>query len=133
MLNMQYMHYNMQHMHTHPAYRRTPFLYDSNKKYDIICTKICKICTYPILVPKNAKICLLSPAYQQRVGRVLQLAVRGTKDRARLGWPFFCRKEILKTMMFRDVRTISNERKHLKMVITRSVPDSVSLVLGRTE
>ncbi len=41
-------------------------------------------------------------------------------------------KNILKTMMFRDVRTVLNERKHLKMVI-RSVPDSVSLILGRTE
>ncbi len=39
---------------------------------------------------------------------------------------------ILKTMMFRDVTTVLNERKHLKMVI-RSVPDSVSLNLGRTE
>jgi hypothetical protein len=62
-----------------------------------------------------------------------QLAARGTKERARLGWPFFCREKIiLKTIMFRDVRTVLNERKHLKMVI-RSVPDSVSLILSRTE
>ena len=41
-------------------------------------------------------------------------------------------KNILKTMMFRDEMTVLNERKHLKMVI-RSVPDSVILILGRTE
>jgi hypothetical protein len=64
---------------------------------------------------------------------VHQLAARGTKERARLEWPFFfAEKNILKTMMFRDVRTVLNEIKHLKMVI-RSVPDSVSLILGRTE
>jgi hypothetical protein len=64
--------------HTHTqAYRRTPFLY-YNKKYDIICTQICKICTHSILVQKvvkyekNAKICLVSPAYPSRVGLVLQ-------------------------------------------------------------
>jgi hypothetical protein len=39
---------------------------------------------------------------------------------------------ILKTMMFREVTTVLNERKHLEMVI-RSVPDSVGLFLGRTE
>ncbi len=51
----------------------------------------------------------------------------GTKERARLGWPLFCRKIfILKTIMFHEVTTVLNERKHLKMVI-RSVPDSVSL------
>jgi hypothetical protein len=44
------------------------------------------------------------------------------------GWEIF----ILKTMVFREVPTILNEIKHLKMVI-RSVPDSVSLILGRTE
>ncbi len=58
---------------------------------------------------------------------------RGTEERARLGWPFFGREIfILKTMMFREVTTVLNEGKHLKMVI-RSVPDSVSLILGRTE
>ncbi len=31
--------------------------------------------------------------------------------------------------MFRDVTIVLNERKHLEMV-TRSVPDSVSLILG---
>ncbi len=62
-----------------------------------------------------------------------QLAARGTKERARLGWPIFGRENfILKTMMFRGVTTVLSERKHLKMV-TRSVPDSVSLILGRTE
>ncbi len=62
-----------------------------------------------------------------------QLAARGTKERARLGWPFFGRENfILKTMMFREVTTVLNEIKHLKIVI-RSVPDSVSLILGRTE
>ncbi len=66
-----------------------------------------------------------------------QLAAQGhgTKKRARLGLPIFGRENfILKTMMFRGpgVTTVLNERKHLKMVI-RSVPDSVSLILGRTE
>ncbi len=62
-----------------------------------------------------------------------QLAARGTKEHARLGWPFFGRENfIFKTLMFRGVTTFLNERKHLKMVI-RSVPDSVSLILGRTE
>jgi hypothetical protein len=47
--------------------------------------------------------------------------------------PLFCREIfILKTMMFREVTTVLNERKHLKMVI-RSVPDAVSLILGRAE
>ncbi len=63
----------------------------------------------------------------------LAARARGTKERARLGWPFFVReKNILKTMMFRDVTTDLNERKHLKMVI-RSVPDSISLFFGRAE
>jgi hypothetical protein len=35
-------------------------------------------------------------------------------------------------MMFFEVTTVLNERKHLEMVI-RSVPDSVSLILGRTK
>ena len=35
-------------------------------------------------------------------------------------------------MMFRDVRTVLNERKHIKMVI-RSVSDAIGLILGRTE
>ncbi len=35
-------------------------------------------------------------------------------------------------MMFREVTTVLNDRRHLKMVI-RSVPDAVSLILGRTE
>ncbi len=62
-----------------------------------------------------------------------QLEAQGTKQRAWLGWQFFMpEKNILKTMMFRDVTTVLNERKHLKMVI-RSVPDSVILFLGRTE
>jgi hypothetical protein len=47
---------------------------------------------------------------------------------------FWAGKNILKNMMFRDVTTVLNERKHLKMVI-RSVPDSVilCLILDRTE
>ncbi len=62
-----------------------------------------------------------------------QLAARGTKERALLGWLFFLPEFfILKTIMFREVTTVLNERKHLEMVI-RSVPDSVSLILGRTE
>ena len=64
---------------------------------------------------------------------LIQLEARGTKERAWLGWPFFGREIfILKTMLFRDITTVLNERKHLKMVIW-SVPDSVSLILGRTE
>ncbi len=60
----------------------------------------------------------------------MQLVARGTKERARLGWPFFGLESfILKTMLFRDITTVLNERKHLKMVIW-SVPDSVSLILG---
>jgi hypothetical protein len=39
---------------------------------------------------------------------------------------------MLKTMMFRDVTTVLNERKHLKMVIAL-VPEPVSLVLGQAE
>jgi hypothetical protein len=57
-----------------------------------------------------------------------QLAALGNKQRARLGWPFFGREIFtLKTMLFRDILTVLNERKHLKMVIW-SVPDSVSLI-----
>jgi hypothetical protein len=39
-------------------------------------------------------------------------------------------------MMFRDVTTVLNERKHLKMVITLvpdTDPEPVSLVLGQAE
>jgi hypothetical protein len=62
-----------------------------------------------------------------------QLAARGTKERARLGWPCFGQEfYILKTVMFREVTTALNERKHLKLEI-RSVPDSFSLILGRNE
>jgi hypothetical protein len=62
-----------------------------------------------------------------------QLEARGTKERAWLGWPFFGREIfILKTMMFGEVTTVLNERKHLKMVI-RSVPDAIILILGRAE
>ncbi len=42
---------------------------------------------------------------------------------------FLLEKNILKTMMFCDVTTVLNERKHLEMVI-RSVPDTVKLILG---
>ncbi len=42
----------------------------------------------------------------------------------------FCpEKNIIKKIMFRDVTTVLNERKPLKMVI-RSFPDSFSLFLG---
>ncbi len=62
-----------------------------------------------------------------------QLAARGTKERARLGWPFFGWEIfILKTMMFREVETVLNEREHFKMHI-RSALDSVRLILSRTE
>jgi hypothetical protein len=36
---------------------------------------------------------------------------------------------ILKTEMFLEITTVSNEKAHLKMVI-RSVPDAVRLILG---
>ncbi len=45
---------------------------------------------------------------------------------------FLARKFYLATMTFHDVTNVLNERKHLQMVI-RSIPDSVSLILGRTE
>jgi hypothetical protein len=67
--------------------------------------------------------CTTNSSRARRMGAT-QLAARDTKERARLGWPFFCRKKILKTMIFRDVRTALNERKHLKGV-TRSAPDSI--------
>ncbi len=38
-------------------------------------------------------------------------------------------KFILKTMLFCDLKTVLKRKKYLKMVI-RSVPDSVSLILG---
>ncbi len=78
--------------------------------------------------------CHPSRPWAGRVGtRLRQLAARGTKERARLGRSLFGRENlILKTMTFHDVTTILNERKHLKMVI-RSIPDSVTLILGRTE
>ena len=70
----------------------------------------------------------------EAINRALtQLEARGTKERARLGRSFFGRENfILKTMTFHDVTTVLNERKHLKMVI-RSIPDSVTLILGRSE
>ncbi len=39
---------------------------------------------------------------------------------------------ILKTKIFRDITTVLNERKHLKIVF-RSVPDSVILFLDRSD
>jgi hypothetical protein len=62
-----------------------------------------------------------------------QLSARGTKERARLGWPFFGREIfILNTMMFREVDTVLIEREHFKMII-RSVLDYVRLIFSRTE
>jgi hypothetical protein len=55
--------------------------------------------------------------------------LRACMTRMAVFWPG---KKILRTMMFREVTTVLNDRKHLKMVI-RSVPDAVSLILGRTE
>jgi hypothetical protein len=86
---------------------------------------------------QSAVVCVRARLVQQEFNqspqqqlRLLQLAARGTKERARLGWPVFGRENfILKTMMFRDVMTVLNERKHLKMVI-RSVLDAVSLILS---
>jgi hypothetical protein len=73
------------------------------------------------------------PAQVHRLATA-QLAAGGTKELARLRWPFFGRNFfILKIVMFHDLTTVLNERKHLKMLI-RSVPDSVSLiVVGRAE
>jgi hypothetical protein len=42
--------------HTHPAYRHTLFLYDTNDKYERISKTICRIWTYPILAHKKDKI-----------------------------------------------------------------------------
>jgi hypothetical protein len=48
----------------------------------------------------------------------------------RLEWSSFYREIfILKTMLYYDITTVSNERKNLKMVI-RSVPYSVCLILS---
>jgi hypothetical protein len=81
---------------------------------------------WPVGTLGSSSFCFAKPTGQQ-------LAARGTKEPARLGWLFFGREIfILKTMMFREVRTVLNERKHLKMVF-RSVPDSVSPILGWTE
>ncbi len=58
---------------------------------------------------------------------------RVTRERTPTRMVIFGReKYILKTMLFRYVTTLLNERKLLKMVI-RSVPDSVSLIFGRPE
>jgi hypothetical protein len=66
----------------------------------------------------------------QLAGRAIR---RGTEERTPtrmvIFWPG---KNILKSMMFRDVTTVLNERTHLKMVV-RSVPDPVSLILDRAE
>ncbi len=60
--------------------------------------------------------------------RSSQLAGRGTEERTPTQKAVFWQeKNILKTMIFREVTTVLNERKHLKMAI-RSVPDSVSLI-----
>jgi hypothetical protein len=86
-----------------------------------------------VMLPGSLVVWLCSIITPPGSPGIMQLAALGTKERARLGWPFLAgEKKILKTMMFRDVRAVLNERKHLKMVI-RSVPDSVSLILGRTE
>ncbi len=62
-----------------------------------------------------------------------QLAALGTKESAWLRWPFFGPENfILKTMMFREVTTVLNERTHLEMV-GRSVPDDTSQILGWTK
>ncbi len=60
-----------------------------------------------------------------------QLTAQDSIVRARLGFCFWQGKNILKIMLFRDVRTVLNERKHLEMVV-RSFPDYVSLILDRT-
>ncbi len=53
-----------------------------------------------------------------------RLAALGTKERAQ--WPFLARIFFLRTILFREVNTVLNERKYLKMVI-RSVPDADGL------
>jgi hypothetical protein len=65
-------------------------------------------------------------------GAPVQPAGRDTKERTPTRIVFLPGFFILKTMMFCDMATVLNERKHFKMVV-RSVPDSVSLILGQNE
>ncbi len=78
---------------------------------------------------------LLQNQHGALTGIRLQLAGRGTKERTPTRMVFFCRENfILKTMMFRNVSTVLNERKDVKItMVVRSVPDSFSLILGRIE
>jgi hypothetical protein len=66
-------------------------------------------------------------SYPARLNSILVLALleaRCTKERAPTQMAvFLARNFILKATMFREVTTVLNGRKHLKMVI-RSVPDS---------
>ncbi len=77
------------------------------------------------LSPAVMKYCFFGGIHTE-----IQLAARGTKESARLAWLFFGREKfILKTMMFREITTVLNERAYLRMVI-RPVPDAVRLILG---
>ncbi len=63
-----------------------------------------------------------------RASTVPQLMAGDNKMYARLGWTGFGRKKNkLRTMMFRDVTTALNERKHLKN------GNQVGLILDQTE
>ncbi len=108
-------------------------VHTSTFQYTYVCTR-----TYRH-IPVHTSTYQYIPGFQKGANRswtrnpLHQLAARGTKGRARLGWPFFGREIfILKTMMIREVTTVLNDRTHLKMVI-RSVPVPVSWILGRTE
>jgi hypothetical protein len=87
-----------------------------------------KMCIYLLaLLTKFDGLCRCT-IYACACGYCWSLEARGTKERAQLGLPFFSLEIfILKIMMFRDLTTVLNERKHLKMII-RSVPHSVSLI-----
>jgi hypothetical protein len=96
-----------------------------------LCPQNAQISPFQHYGPEYAQICLKSLLFN--ICSPCQLAARGTKERARLGWPFLSGIFfILKSMMFHEVTTVLNKRKHLKMVI-RSIPDAVSLILGRTQ
>jgi hypothetical protein len=78
--------------------------------------------------PKQLDCALSLSNWKKFIWTKLCVPANGTRNQRACTTRIF----ILKTMMFCYITTILNERKHLKMVI-RSVPDSVSLNLGRTE
>jgi hypothetical protein len=88
-----------------------------------------RLCILELCIVSCSKFVIDEPAADNRPASGTRYQ-RACTTRMAVFWPgiFF----ILKTMMFHAVTTVLNERAHLKMVI-RSVADSVSLSLGRTE